>query len=157
MDLKYEHLLGREYEAGTVHCYSLVRDFYRDNFGILGADYAIPHDLDADVLNLVGLLHEREGMEKVENWTLKSLQPGDVLCTAIRAANPNHLVVYVGGNTVVHHLRGRTSCAEPLRDFWRMVTCFILRHPDVPDLRPTLSQTTIMDLARARYFPETAA
>lgn len=157
MELRYDHLLGREYKAGIVHCYSLVRDFYRDNFGICAGDYAIPADHDASELNLVELLFEREGMVKVEGWDLKSLRPGDVLCTAIRSSNPNHLVVYVGDNTVIHHMYGRTSCAEPLRDFWRMVTCYVLRHPDVPDLRPALPQTSIMELARARYFPEAQA
>lgn len=151
MELTYEHLLGRQYVPGKVHCLKLVRDFYRDNFGIEIQDYAIPHDWDSNKLNLIEIVHEREGFEKVEDWSIKSLRPGDLLCVAVNASNANHFLINVGGNQLLHHPLHQLSRVDPMRNFWRMSTCFVLRHPDVPDLTPQKSDTTIQELLDARY------
>lgn len=158
MELTFEHLLGRPYDPiSGFHCYRLVRDFYRDNFGIEMTDYAIPNDWDANHLDLIGMIHEREGFEKVEGWTLKKLRPADLLCVAVAASNANHFMVNVGGNQLVHHPLAQLSRVDPMRDFWRMSTLYVLRHPAVPDLTPVLPATSIMELANARYRPQAAA
>lgn len=157
VSLQFDHLLGRSYVPGSDHCYKLVRDFYRCNFGIELRDYAIPHDWNSDQLNLIEMIYEREGMEKVQDWTLKTLRPGDLLCVAVRASNPNHFLINVGGNQVLHHPLMQLSRVEMLRDFWRMSTCFVLRHPAVPDLTPVLPFTTIEELLRERYCPQVEA
>jgi cell wall-associated NlpC family hydrolase len=157
MKLEYEHLLGRPYVPGEVHCYKLLRDFYRDNFGIEAGNYALPNDWNADELNLIEMIWEREGMIKVEDWTIRNLRPGDVLCLAVNSKNPNHFAIYVGGNKLIHHAFGKFSCEETMRDFWRMATCFVLRHPAVPDLTPALPSSTLKDMADARYHPQAEA
>lgn len=151
MELVYDHLLGRAYEPSRVHCYKLVRDFFADNFGLAMADYAIPHDWDADQLDLIGKIHEREGFEKIEGWSIRKLRPADVLCVAVRSRIANHLVINVGGNQLLHHPVDNMSRLEPMRDFWRMNTCYVLRHPDVPDLTPVKQDITIQELIDARY------
>ena len=151
MDLQYEHLLGRAYEPDRMTCYTLVRDFFLDNFGIALPQFSIPADWNADTLNLIEMIYEGTGFEKVEDWSIRTLRPADVLCVAVRSGNPNHFVINVGGNRLIHHPFNQMSCSEPMRDFWRMSTCFVLRHPAVPDLTPALPTVNIMDLARARY------
>lgn len=69
---------------------------------------------------------------------------------AIGASSANHLAVYVGDNLLAHHLFGQLSRAEPMREFWRRSTVYVLRHPAVPDLRPELTPVTIQDLVDAR-------
>lgn len=154
MELKYDHLLGREYIPGSVHCYALVREFYRDNFDIALNDYPLPVDWDADALDLIGLIHEREGFFKVEDWTLKTLQPGDLMCVAVGSTNANHFVIYIGNNHLLHHPLSQKSRVEPMRDFWRKQTCFVLRRPDVPNLTPPLPDIDILDLINERYRPQ---
>lgn len=151
MSLKYEHLLGRSYCPRKQNCYTMVREIYADNFAIDLRDYPFPVDWDANTLDLIGPLSETFGAIKLEDWSIKTLRPGDVMAMAVRSANPNHFAAYVGENKVVHHLWGHLSREETLRDFWRMSTCFVLRHPDVPDLTPVKPITTIQELARARY------
>jgi cell wall-associated NlpC family hydrolase len=151
VELAFKHLCGRAYVPGEVHCYSLVRDFFHDNFGLSLANYAVPHDWNADKLDLINKIYEREGFEKVENWSLKTLRPADVLCVAFRAHNANHLVINVGGNQILHHPVAQLSRTDPFKDFWRMSTCYVLRHPEVPDLTPTKPDTTIQELIDARY------
>lgn len=157
MELTYEHLLGRDYVPGSVHCYALVREFYRDNFGIEMNDYPFPHDWDADTLDLIGMVYEREGFFKVEDWTPKTLQPGDLMCVAVGTSNANHFVIYLGGNQLLHHPLSQKSRVEPMRDFWRKQTCFVLRHPAVPNLTPELPDVDIMDLINDRYSVQAEA
>lgn len=149
--MNYEHLTGLMPNLGVQDCFTMVRAVYAENFGISITDYARPKDWDSDELDLIGLLYAREGFEKIVDWKPQSLQPGDLLALAIGARNPNHFAVFVGDNHILHHPSGRLSVVEPFREFWSKLTCFVLRHPDVPDTRPILPSTTIEELLRARY------
>ena len=157
-DLRYEHLLGRQFEAGAVDCFDLARQFYIDNFGIEVPDFARPHDWSADERDLLRLLHEKAGFEMVTHWRPQDLRPGDVLCLCIGEANPNHVAVITGDGNILHHLRGRLSQAEPWADFWRRHVAFVLRHPKVPDLRPVLPEIDLAEMLDARQpIPSAAA
>lgn len=151
MTVRYEHLVGRSFLWGVRDCYALVRDFFADNFDMALANYGRPTDWESDKLDLMRACYGREGFEMITTWTLKDLRPGDVLCMAIGESTGNHFAVFVGDNTLCHHIYGRLSTAEPLRDFWRNSVCYLLRHPDVPDLRPVLEDVDIGSLLSARY------
>jgi cell wall-associated NlpC family hydrolase len=157
VQLVFDHLLGRPYVDGENHCYKLARDFFRDNFDLELGDYVIPTNWDARKLDLIGKIHEKEGFEKVPDWSIKSLRPGDVLCIAVRSNNANHLAIYVGNNEIIHHPLAQLSRVESIGDFYLMSTMYVLRHPAVPDLRPTGTTVTIQELLDARYRPQAAA
>lgn len=131
----------------------MVRSIYADNFQIDLRDFTFPSDWDSDKLDIIPNVANAIGAYKVEDWSIRALRPGDVLALAVRSSNPNHLAVYVGGNQIAHHMYGQLSKVETLRDFWRMSTCYLLRHPDVPDMTPVFPPTSIIELARARYNP----
>jgi cell wall-associated NlpC family hydrolase len=150
MDLQYDDLLGIPMTFGTDDCFSLGRKFFKLNFGIEITNYARPSDWSSDKLDLIRLFHEREGFQMITDWKVKDLRPADVFCMAIGDTNPNHFAVYVGEGDMVHHLYGRLSSKETYRDFWRNSTCFILRHPDVPDLRPIYPDVDMRSLIDAR-------
>jgi cell wall-associated NlpC family hydrolase len=149
-DLKYEHLLDRPFSWGSSDCLSLFRDFYRDNFGINITNYARPSDWSSDQLDLMRLCYEREGFELISDWKLKDLRPADVLCMAIGERNANHFAINLGNDQLVHHLYGRRSTLETFRGFYRNSICYILRHPDVPDLTPVYPDVDIRTLLDAR-------
>jgi cell wall-associated NlpC family hydrolase len=154
--MEYHHLIGREFLWGVRDCYGLLVDLYRDCFGIELTDYARPSDWSADTDSLIRRLYERDGFDMIANWKPKDLRPGDVLCMAIGESEPNHLAIYVGDNKVIQHLYGRLSSEDTFRDFFRNTTCFVVRHPDVPDLRPALPDTNIESLLRDRYQVQAA-
>lgn len=152
--LRYEPLIGRDFLWGVRDCYALLCDLYLENFGIALTDFARPSDWSSDSESLIRNLYELDGFEMMANWKPKDLRPADVLCMAIGESEPNHIAIYVGDNKIIHHLYGRRSSEEPFRDFFRVTTCFALRHPDVPDLRPVLPDTDIGSLLRERYQVE---
>lgn len=154
MSLAYEHLIGRDFLWGVRDCYALVAELYRDSFGIELTDYARPTNWSSDKDSLIRRLYERDGFEMLTNWAPKDLRPGDVLCMAIGESEPNHLAVYVGDNLIAHHIYGRLSSADLFRDFFRNTTCFVLRHPDVPDLRPVHESVDLRSILRDRYQVE---
>lgn len=154
--MEYQHLLGRPFSLGGYDCFALLRDFYWDNFQIRLRNYARPNDWKAKNLDIIGMSYEQEGFEKVQEWTLKTLNPGDVLCMAINSPVPNHNAVYVGENKIVHHLAGSLSRDETLRDFWRKSICYVLRHPDVPIVKEEKPSISLVEILRAknRNIPE---
>jgi cell wall-associated NlpC family hydrolase len=76
---------------------------------------------------------------------------------AVGTANANHFAVYLGENKIIHHRYLQLSNVETLRDFWRMSTLYVARHPDVPNLTPVLPQTSIKELVDARNRIQAAA
>lgn len=154
MTLKYEHLEMIPFTGiGNDDCFELQRRFFKDNFDIELPNYARPNDWKSDQLDLLRILPEKCGFETITEWKLKDLRPGDVMAIAINEANPNHLVVYLGDDKILHHLYGRFSNSEVYRDFWRDRTSFLLRHKDVPDLRPVYPDVDIKALLDARNAP----
>jgi cell wall-associated NlpC family hydrolase len=152
--MKYEHLVGRPFTGiGRDDCLKLMRDVYRDNFGIEISDYARPHDWSSDTLDLMRLCYRRERFEMITDWRPTDLRPGDLLCMAIGSSNANHFAVYLGDDQIIHHLYGRMSSVEVFRDFYRNSICYVLRHPDVPNLTPVYPDVDIASLLRARNNP----
>lgn len=146
--VEYENLVGVPFDPGREDCFQTVIDFYAQNFNIIIPKISRPTDWDADKADLIGTLYKRYGFEKVEGW---DLQPGDILATAVGSSNPNHLVLYVGDNTILHHKFNSFSSAEAFRPFWKMVTCYVLRHPDVPNLNPIYEDVTVESLLKNRH------
>lgn len=150
MTLIYEDLVDQPFIWGASDCLSLFRKFYKDNFGIEITNYARPTNWSSDKLDLMRLCYEREGFDLITDWKLKDLRPGDVLCMAIGEQNANHFAIYLGEGEIVHHLYGRRSTHEEFRGFYRNAMCYVLRHPDVPDLRPVYPDVDIRSLLDAR-------
>lgn len=136
MDLKYKHLLGRIFDHGTVDCYSLQRDFWKDNFDLDLPDYARPDDwwdFGMDLYTENFAKHDFVVMD----IPVTDLQPGDVLLMAIRSSVPNHSAVYIGEGKMIHHFIGRLSEEADYTGFYRNRTSAILRHKSLMDWKPT--------------------
>lgn len=105
-----QELIGRGFRHGVSDCYSLIRDYYHDEF-----QKTIPEiprnwewwnngkDLYQDFL-------ESAGFQKFEVG--KNPQKGDICFFAIKSKVPNHAGIYLGNNLVLHH-----PCAKYGVDF----------------------------------------
>ena len=155
--MRWDNLIGVAFLMGQNDCFSMTRNFFDQNFDMCFADYARPIDWDADNLNLIEACFGNEGFEKITHWTAADLRPADVMCMAVGSTNPNHFATFVGDNMMIHHLAYRLSSEEPYRDFWRTATCFVLRHPAIPDLRPVYPDIDLGEILRARLDFASAA
>lgn len=147
----YQDFVGRPFLWGVRDCYEMLVDVYRESFGIELTRYARPTDWRSENNDLIRRVYNNDGFEMITDWKAKDLRPGDILCMAVGESAPNHMAIFVGDNSIVHHLWGRLSTIDLYRDYFRNTTCFVLRHPDVPDLRQALPTTDVRNLLRERY------
>ena len=119
--------IGRPYVFGTFDCYSLLRDYYRREFGI---------QLDG-FHNLRIPQWWRTGKDLLEdNWreqgfvpvTDDSWQDGDALTFAVDSDIANHVAIYVTGDIILHHLVNRLSRRETMGPYWSRHLRHHLRH-----------------------------
>jgi cell wall-associated NlpC family hydrolase len=143
-------LEGRAFHLGVTDCFTLVRDFYKKNFDIDMPDFSRPNDWKPEEDNMIDNLYEVAGFEKLDvdlNWPPR---PADLLVCTVGGAVPNHLVVVLGGNEIIHHKVGMFSAKETMRPAWRRYTSYILRHPQVPDLTEKKPSMTLKEVYDAK-------
>ncbi|MFO1417232.1 MAG: C40 family peptidase [Methylotetracoccus sp.] len=119
-------LQNRSYVFGVFDCFTLVRDYFRQELGI-----ALPP------------LHYEERWYKIgknyiaalyKEWGFRAIAPeqltrNDVIATSIdNSPVPNHLAIYLGGNQILHQRLGRLSGVEMYGDFWQRHAMLWLRH-----------------------------
>ncbi len=140
-NFKTDHLEGKPFILGSQDCFELARGFFLTNFGIDMPNISRPNDWQADKDNLIDKWFHLTGFEKLdvdEEWPPR---PGDVLVCTVGGSVPNHLVIYLGSNEIIHHKANMLSGKELMRPAWKRYTSYILRHPEVPDLtekKPTM-------------------
>ena len=141
-------LEGKFFLLGKQDCFSIVHDFYDINFGIKMPDFSRPNDWVADKDDLIGKYWPLAGFEQLdvdENWPPR---PADLMVCTVGGSTPNHLVIFLGGNEILHHKVNMLSAKELMRPAWRRYTSYILRHPDVPDTterKPTMELKEVYD------------
>ena len=131
MTLKYDHLLGLEFNQENRNCYTLLRDFYRDNFGIELPDIACPTNWWNHGLDLYGQLAVRNGFSVV-NENPRDWLPGDVIVMAIGSSTGSHIAVVLDNGNILHHLVGQRSTVTSYGGLFRNTTVAVYRHRDVP-------------------------
>tara|TARA_R100000231_G_scaffold52021_2_gene43919 strand:+ start:1136 stop:1843 length:708 start_codon:yes stop_codon:yes gene_type:complete len=104
-------LLGRRWIWGVTDCWSLVRDYYKKERGIILRDYDRSMSPEEFLENpLFESYAWRTGFRELR--LDETLQEGDVLLMSIMHPTLNHVAIYLG-DMVLHHLTDRLSCREP--------------------------------------------
>ena len=133
-------LIGREYYHGYSDCYSLVRDYYKQELGIELGDY--PREPDWWESKEHGSMYLDNF--KAENFVeVDDLRKHDIiLCRVGRTEHINHALIYLGdgemksepslsvrgSDIILHHPHGRLSVRDIYGDSWRKRTSMIVRH-----------------------------
>lgn len=148
--LKYEHLLGQEFDHGVTDCYTIPYRLFNENFQhIQLTNYARPDDWWENGMDLYMENFKKEGFYLIDITSLGDLRPLDCFLISLMGGNmtksvTNHCGVYLGEGKMIHHRYGKLSQIVPYRGHWRNCTTAVLRHKDVPDL--TLRAETQVDL-----------
>jgi len=118
--------IGRQFVYGIFDCYSLVRDFYQDEFDIQLPDYERPPYnwwKDPANENLLMTQYESNGFRQVSKP-----QHGDIIVMQLQGCLPNHAAVYLEGGLMIHQTFNTISLQEQYGHYWRKNTICVLRH-----------------------------
>lgn len=134
---RYKHLLGVPYDDGDRDCYGLCRRFYMDNYDIVLPNYARSSSFFAEGVDLVSVFLCEEDF-KVVDCATSSLEVGDglLLCVPGRhwpEGHINHLGVYVGNGTFIHHLFNKPSSEDYIDVAWSRRIMGVVRHPEIAE------------------------
>ena len=146
--MKYDHLLGRPFSYGKQDCFTLLCEFYEDNFGIMFPKFSHPKDFWSHGLELYMYRYQKCGCYLLDCHP-SEYRPGDVILCAIESSLANHVGVFVENGQVLHHLLGRLSMVEPYRLLLRNTTVAVLRHKDV-QVSQTEMTANLLDLVSPR-------
>ena len=104
-------LIGRHWVWGITDCWSLVRDWYKEEKNIILRDWDRPTTPQQFLENpLFESCAWRTGFRELR--TDEKLINGDVLLMSILNPTLNHVAIFLDGD-VLHHLADRISCKEP--------------------------------------------
>lgn len=117
-------LVGRQFAHGVLDCYSLIRDWYKRERGIVIPDYWRDPEWWAKGQNIYVENFESAGFVRVEGEP----QPGDVLLMQILSPVANHGAIYLGDDIILHHLHNRLSCREIWGGYYKKHTTHVLRY-----------------------------
>lgn len=107
-------LMGRKFVYGVTDCFTLVRDWYRINKDFTIKFIPTEYEWWYTEKNYYMENFAENGFSIVDD----EYQIGDVLIGSIKSVHPCHAALYIGNNTIIHHLPNRVSVKESL-GYWR--------------------------------------
>ena len=135
---RYKDLVGVPYDDGDRDCYGLARRFYESVYGLELPNYARSWMFFAQNIDIISLFL-RDTDFSVVNVSPRNLEPGDGLIMSVSIRDwpkdrANHVGVYVGNGTILHHPLGKKSCEDYMTDVWAARILSVVRHPDIDQM-----------------------
>jgi proteasome lid subunit RPN8/RPN11 len=118
-------LLEREFAYGILDCYTLIRDWYREERGIELPQVESRFGWWRRGENLYLETFPRIGFVEIP---LAEIAPGDVILMRLRSSVVNHGAVYLGNDMILHHVLDRLSAREVYGGYWRKITAMAIRY-----------------------------
>ena len=121
-------LVGRPFHHGVLDCWSLCRDWYAREWGLVLPD-PVRHDNWWDD-GSSDLYTENLAVAGFVPVDAKDIQRGDLILMQIRSRNlvPNHAGIYLGDGLMLHHMYGRLSSRDVYGGYWVENTRLVARH-----------------------------
>lgn len=127
---KHTHLIGLPFVYGVQDCYSIVRSFYMDNYGIELPNYARPNEFWKYGMDMYRDRYIKNGFD-VLHCHPSEYREGDVVLMAISSTVANHAGVLLENGKILQHLWGRLSSIDQYGGLFRNTTVGVFRHRDV--------------------------
>jgi proteasome lid subunit RPN8/RPN11 len=122
-------LVGREFRWGLMDCFSLIRDYYLQELGIVIPNYHRDPNFWRKGQDLYLAHCEEGGFRRItpnDGWT--NLKKHDVIVMCIGGRIPNHGAVYLGDQTILHHCQGHLSSRDTWGGYWKHQAAYLMRH-----------------------------
>lgn len=136
----YDKLTGRPYIEGRQDCYGIVRDYYREAWGLWLPNFARPTRFWEDPHLDLYARYRDVGFEPVFD---SRFEIGDAVLMPIRTAMNSHAGVIVADNLMLHHFVGELSAVVSLRPKWERRVTVHLRHPAVLEAKAKQPKETV--------------
>lgn len=107
---KYIKYVGREFQIGKNDCFSLVRDFYKQEYNIIIKDYFRDDKWFERDPNIIRDNYKMEGFIEIDQNELKT---GNVIIFSY-----GHFGIYIEHDKFLHHPRNKVSTIDKLTDIW---------------------------------------
>lgn len=120
-------LHGRQFVHGVVDCYSLIRDYYRQERGVELPDFERRDDWWHGEQELYLDNFAAAGFERSDDP-----RHGDVVLMRFGSRRVNHGGILLDGGIILHHLQGRLSGRDVYGGYWRKITACYLRYVGRP-------------------------
>jgi proteasome lid subunit RPN8/RPN11 len=104
-------LVGRPYIFGVYDCFSIWRDYYRIELSINIPEIPRSDYFWKDGEDLYRKHATNLGFVEVDP---NNMQKHDVVLIKLRARVPNHAILYLGGDSGLHHMPFKLSCNETI-------------------------------------------
>lgn len=102
------NLYQREFVRGIYDCYSLVRDYYWNNFQYLLDDFDRSNNFENENSPIILENFEKQGFYIPENQI--DIKEHDILLyKSIKCAYPHHFEIFIGNSRTLQHLKNRLS------------------------------------------------
>lgn len=121
-DTDIPDLDGREFISGVYDCYTIVRDYYRINKGILLKNFPRGMDWWYTDQNLYEDNFRKAGFVEI---TESQAREGDVVLMAMFKNKISHAAVIVENDRIIHHLVKRLSGYDSLPKWRRQIMKYI--------------------------------
>lgn len=130
-DKKLDKYIGKKFNYGKVDCYSLIREFYKDEFGLELTDYARPDYWWNNGGNLYMDNFRNEGFRLLGDN--EELQYGDVLLIALGCSVASHGAIYIGNNLILQHCQNHISSIDRYMGVFKDRTLAKVRHKSIAE------------------------
>lgn len=132
-DEKLNKYVGKKFNYGNTDCYSLIRDFYKDEFNLELADYARPSNWWNEGGNLYMENFRNEGFRLLGDD--EELQYGDVVLIALGCSVASHGAIYIGNNLILQHCQNHISSIDRYMGVFKDRTLARVRHKSIETKR----------------------
>lgn len=122
---QYKQYLGKEFKLGVQDCYTIVREFFKNEFGIILKNYARYEGFWKD-RSLYRDYFKHEGFVLLDEY--ESLQKGDIIIVSYNSKYPSHALIYLGETQILHHPTDKKSTLDTYRSVWKNLTSCVVRH-----------------------------
>lgn len=110
-------LIGRTYAFGVLDCWTLIRDWYAEEWGITLPDFEYSESEWKNGPSLHLKYAKTCGFTEISG---RELRRGDVILFNLQSREPNHSGVYLGDMLFLHHLTKQPSGTDIFGGYWKL-------------------------------------
>ena len=121
-------LIGRQFFAGVLDCYTIIKDFYKQELNIELPEWEREDNWWLEGKNYYLDRYIPSGFILIKDEKIK---PYDLVLMNMGSSIVNHAGIILPDGTLLHHARGRLSSRDVYSGYYRNITTHVIRHKEL--------------------------